>query len=463
MRIFKKGFLLPIIIFLSACTTIFPSTSNSIPVLGQTPIYQGMIVESVTNNNSLSFGKPLGSSRQNSIDPTNPFNNPSGQRIEDFINVDLPIDPSYQPFAYYVQSNQEFLVRVQVYNPSQYEILSFTLNGEKYASFMFEDGSNLQNLILKVNSGSIPGPKDYTIDQIKYVDGTDIKDVVINGDQTITVGVLYPSTPSVSVTNLQFNSTAASFEVTTVDPYNILSNDYSKVKAYLFDGTSIVKNIDVTEPQQVVLFDSILANKLYQYVVVGTFDLMDGNGPQKVYFHNHTFITTPLFDVLNVVPTKTSVAFEITQRIFDKNLVINKVDLIKNNQVVSTKDKDNLFFDGLFTNNLYSVLIEYTYNISPSAGEKTDFVLFDFTTLNIPEPVISITDLNVGNDSLSFFLEGSFGDASGSITSLKLFKDESLVKNVEDLTLNQTIRIDNLLTNTQYYVELVYQYDLNDN
>ena len=67
---------------------------------------------------------------------------------------------------------------------------------------MFEQGSDMENLILKVNVGSEAGIREYTIDAIKYVDGTDIKDVDMRGERTVKVGIYSAGIqPTASVTN----------------------------------------------------------------------------------------------------------------------------------------------------------------------------------------------------------------------------------------------------------------------
>ena len=91
--------------------------------------------------------------------------------------------------VYYAEPNQDVYITVHINNPSKYEILSFTLNGVKYSSYMFEDGSDLENLVLKYNVGEEVGTREYTIDEIKYVKGEKIKNVIMGGDRTVRVMV----------------------------------------------------------------------------------------------------------------------------------------------------------------------------------------------------------------------------------------------------------------------------------
>ena len=127
------------------------------------------------------------------------------------------LSPEAAQDIYYADPGDDVFVVVHINNPSGYEILSFTLNGVKYSSYMFEYGSDLENLILKVNVGNTEGIQEYTIDQIKYVDGTDIKDVRMEGDRTVKIGVSTNKQPSVTITDF----------VSTLDSISFKSSIYS--------------------------------------------------------------------------------------------------------------------------------------------------------------------------------------------------------------------------------------------
>ena len=90
---------------------------------------------------------------------------------------------------YYADLGEEIYINIHIHNPDEFEILSFTLNGEKYSNYMFEDGSNMETIIIKCNVGNESGTKEYTIDAIKYVDKQAIKNVLLEGDKTITIYV----------------------------------------------------------------------------------------------------------------------------------------------------------------------------------------------------------------------------------------------------------------------------------
>lgn len=88
-----------------------------------------------------------------------------------------------------VYQDTDLVISIHFDNPLNYEILSFTINDTKYSSYMFEDGSTMSCISIKFNVGSDFGEKECTIAAIKYVDGTQIKDVVLKGDQTAKINV----------------------------------------------------------------------------------------------------------------------------------------------------------------------------------------------------------------------------------------------------------------------------------
>lgn len=166
--------------------------------------------------------------------------------------------------VYYAQPNQDIYITVHISNPSKYEILSFTLNGVKYSSYMFEEGSDLENLVLKYNVGDVMGRQEYTIDEIKYVDGEKIKNVKMEGDKTVRVMV----TPAdlVKFDNLEatvdFELIKQSFGI---EGFNTLG---------LYENGALVKEIDVGTGK----IGSLPFDK--KYMLIGKYT---SNGEEKTF------------------------------------------------------------------------------------------------------------------------------------------------------------------------------------
>ena len=189
----KKNHWIPILAsaaaFILIVTTIFlflPDDSQVPidPTGKQVPIYQGMTVSNeapvVEMATRVTYSMPLFGSigarfGTGSIPGTSTTPKPD------------KVTPEISGGPYYAQPNEDIYIHVHISNPDGFEILSFTLNGVKYSSYMFEPGSDLETLILKYNVGEEEGVQQYTIDAIKYVDGEQIKDVRMEGERTIEV------------------------------------------------------------------------------------------------------------------------------------------------------------------------------------------------------------------------------------------------------------------------------------
>lgn len=136
--------------------------------------------------------------------------------------------------TYYAMKNEDIYIHIHLSNPDEFEILSFTLNGKKYSSNMFEYGSDLQTLILKYNVGDVDGLQEYTIDAIKYVDGEKIKDVRMEGDKTVKVFV------NDEKDLLQFNA-ELSFTTLTIAPTKPL------ISLALYEGEELLRTLSPTD------------------------------------------------------------------------------------------------------------------------------------------------------------------------------------------------------------------------
>ena len=135
--------------------------------------------------------------------------------------------------TYYAMKNEDIYIYIHLSNPDEFEILSFTLNGKKYSSNMFEYGSDLETLILKYNVGDVDGLQEYTIDAIKYVDGEKIKDVRMEGDRTVKVYV------NDETDVLQFNA-QLSFTTLTIAPTK------TPLTLALYEGETLLRELSPT-------------------------------------------------------------------------------------------------------------------------------------------------------------------------------------------------------------------------
>ena len=138
----------------------------------QVPIYEGMTISSVPESSSKeAYVRTIPLSKSLTVK----------KELKNFKDVEV------NSSDYQADLGEDIFITIHINNPDKFEILSFTLNGEKYSSYMFEYGSDMETIIIKCNVGYESGEHNYTIDAIKYVDKSAIKNVVIHGEQTIKI------------------------------------------------------------------------------------------------------------------------------------------------------------------------------------------------------------------------------------------------------------------------------------
>ena len=140
----KKGlfFSLGLFLFLGAACNNLVSSSNS-SIFGRTPTYQGMTVSAINS--------PLQNIKYaNDVNQDNPFNDTNQNRIETRINNFLGTNVANDDFAYFARASETVRVTINLSNPDSYVILSFNLNGRRYQSFEFREGSNSTRLLMDV-------------------------------------------------------------------------------------------------------------------------------------------------------------------------------------------------------------------------------------------------------------------------------------------------------------------------
>ena len=446
--------------FLSACDKEENKKEKAIPV------YQGMKVtdtleKQMVYNSPLFFGENDNDTDQDDdeIDQEDPYDNFDGSTIEDEVENKLDVITS-EDVEYYTTKNKDFYITVKLLNPDNFVILSFTLNGVFYQNYQFQDGSDSENLILKANSGDVSGIKDYTIDAIKYIDGTEIKDAIFAGDRTVKVGVTYDVLPYASTSNLKVDTTSISLNAQVADPANLIELYESPLMIYLYDGENMIKEKELVVGNNEVLFDKLKQDTLYQYAIVTSYDSLDGNGSQLVVLEKHAFYTKKMINLTNVKETQDSIAFDI---VIDDNAETGSLTSIKlykgTEEVKSLTDLTLREFTGLLSNNLYEIRVVYTYDLNDGFGEQTAIDTHQVTTKAKATPTVEIIDVVETQISIEFDLDVEDTDSVGEITSIKLYKGTEEVKSLTDLTLRE---FTGLLSNNLYEIRVVYTYDLND-
>ena len=276
---------------------------------------------------------------------------------------------------YYAKPGEDIYITVHIDNPDKFEILSFTLNGEKYTSYMFEAGSDLENLILKVNVGAAEGVVEYTIDAIKYVDGTEIKDVRMEGDQTVEVGVYTEKQPTANIKSETVGFNSLSFTVAAEDLMDLVGDSEGRLQAVLYDGERIIGVKDInTKGDTAVTFENLQTNTLYQYAVIAVYDALDGTGMNTYILWQKGFYTKApvLFDDVSTDKVGVSFGFKWDDTVTDKSLT--SLTLYRGDAKVRDVALFATALDGLTPDTAYTLIATYHH------GGKAESIRLDFTT-----------------------------------------------------------------------------------
>ena len=442
----------------------------------QIPIYQGMTITTVDVASSQSYGngkneegkedfdyekdngnhnghfKGDHTGKDDEVNKDNPFpENNKSENIESEIKSSIevigsPID------IYYAERNEDIYINIHISNPDNFEIMSFTLNGKKYSSYMFEAGSDMETIILKYNVGNVSGVIDYTIDAIKYVDGTEIKDVIIDGDKTVKAGIRVDGQVSAKLTNLSISTNAISFNVIVKDNDGLAEASEGGFKTVIYDGLKIVSETDLNVGSNSVSFKGLKTNTVYQYAIVGYYDDLSGRGHGMNVLYTDAIVTDSvvLFDNVSVAKDGISFSFLWHDDHFDKT--ISKIKLYQDDKLISTLDGSATVIDGLFSNSIYAVIAEYE-----NAG-KTESIYLDFITATKAAPEFVLTNTAKDQDSLGFEVIITDTDSVGYIEAVE-FIHGSETTALEKVAIHE---MENLLSDNEYTLRVTYVYDLND-
>ena len=468
-------------------TTETPSNNgeNAVGDLKQIPIYQGMTITdsnsatlSLTSMNYRSSGIMLlssnnGNNGNNSnngdngnhyghykgdctddedvVDTNNPYPD-NEEQVEDEIKDSLDVIGSTKGI-YYAAPNQDIYINIHISNPDKYEILSFTLNGEKYSSYMFEQGSTLETLILKVNVGNASGIVEYTIDQIKYVDGTEIKDVKIDGEKTVKAGIKTENQVSSIISNVNVGTNSISFDAKITDKDSLIAYSNGAIKAVLYDGEELVATKDIVVGENSIVFDSLKTNSVYQYAIVAFYDDLSGNGVEAHILSKEAFSTNAVVLFDNIAVGKENTTFEFKWDESVANKALTSLKLYQGETLLRELAVNATSIDGLLSGADYTLIAEYQ-NLG-----KTENIKLEFTTLMKEAYVVSITNPTQTQTSVGFEISETDTDNVGSVTKIELYKGDQLVKEADSLDVRS---FDGLLSNNTYTVKITYTYNLND-
>ncbi len=426
----------------------------------QVPIYEGM---TVLENFDGSTAKAAPSYRIDMLTSTDNNGNHYGhdkKPISDIVEEDPTISltvPEQQ--MYYADPGQDIYINIHISNPDNFVILSFMLNGKMYSSYMFEEGSDMENIVLKVNVGDVAGVVEYTIDAIKYVDGTQIKDVIMEGDRTVKVGVYSEGIqPEASIVNELVGINEISFTAKLSDKYSLIERSGGKAYAILFGEDNIIAYKELSAGEAEITFDGLDTNTSYRYGIVAYYDSLDGNGLAAHVMLEKEFTTQSVVAIGDVKVNQTSIDFGVIFNEAFESKALSSMALYHGEEKVHEFDvsgditQSTFSASELLSNNKYKLVLTYE-NLG-----KTETVEFELTTEAKATPEIEIVNPTKTQTSVGFEITEIDTDNVGAVAKIELVHTNGSVE-AESLEAREFA---DLLSNNEYTVKVTYAYDLND-
>ncbi len=430
---------------------------------GTIPVYQGMTVRRLTSTDDTAEKEGSFSLVRAGAYDNGGFYSPGNNKwhgskpendIEDITSVDVTVDPEIK---YYVYPKEKFIIEVHIDNPDNFEIQSFTLNGEKYANYMFKTGSTMELLLLEVTAPEKSGYAEYTIDAIKYIDGTEIKDVDMSGgDKSIKVGVIYNELPTATIVSEKISPTSIELSVDVKDVNSLIGKN--ELLICLSDGENVVYSKPLSLGENKVLFENLNVLRTYEYGVVTAYDKAGGNNTEQYWLVKNEVTTASAFNVGNVVTTNEAVTFEVTKAGEKGSITSVSLYDAKTNSLVQTASAVTRAFEGLKSEHAYNLRIDFTYKIN--GEEVSDWIVInDIVTKAKSKPEVTIAGLSADQASVSYSLAKTDADGILKIDKVDLLRGGEIVKtNSGELSGSFA----GLLSDNDYAVRVSYSYDLND-
>lgn len=450
----------PFIISLSTVLSVLIIVITSIFVVNyrNTPIYKGMRADDyqtyldsreTTKLSTLSHGmrsnlafKKLNATFENEI-------------IDD-IGVVLQ-----EGISLYANPKEEIVVTVQIDNPKSFEILSFTLNGRLYQSYEFLEGSNSTQILVKFTCHDDSGIQMVTIDAIKYVNDTTIRNVRFGADRIIQIGITYQNIPSASNINKIIDTTNFGVTFVVEDIDNII-NVETGLNIYLFDEEKLLQATPLVLGRNVIPYSNLRMGSTYTYIIVGAFDLFDGAGKKGYVLHQESFTTNEGFAYTAVDSTYDSISINY-EAIDTVNGVLDSIKLYKQEELIETIDlsvESDYTFDNLKSNTEYLISTAYRYKIMENNEEIeiVNNIEYTVSTKVRPTPTVELEISNIKQEEATIDYKIYDTLSVGKVIKVELYNNDVLIKTFDEAVLAFT----DLLSDQTYKVMVTYQYDLLD-
>lgn len=426
-------FLIVFLIFFNGC-----KGSKGLP-----PTFQGLVISEFSDPKIVPIA--AGANQEN------PFPDEESDLIEDLIEEDIEIGKS-DTCDYYAEPNQDLFLIIKIYNPTEYDLLSCVVNGVRYHSYQFSQGSDYENIVIRFNSGKEPGKKELKLTEIQYSDGSKIREIMVLENNSASYGVLEQKLPSDKLDSVNITATSVAFKVKISDSDGLIEKNGQILKIYLYDGKEIVAKKSLNVGENNVKFEDLSADTLYQYAIATVYDLYDGEGKRIVILRKEVFRTEDIFTIQNLRAGADYISFDLDINDEENAGFVQAIELYQNGNLVGNLSENERLFSGLSSGTDYLLRVTYRY------GER-EMVKEANVRTHKEMPDVAIEFSEIGKTSFRYNLKIKDPDEIVSVSKIELFLGGDLCKTN---TPEAEPMFTDLLSGREYQLKVTYVYDLED-
>ncbi|MCF7925591.1 MAG: hypothetical protein K9L26_03560 [Candidatus Izimaplasma sp.] len=357
-------------------------------------------------------------------------------------------------------------------------IFENTLEANLYFEGVYVDTVDLEQYSVGFDVVNVFANTEFTIEIIGDYDLNDGKGVI--ADQIIyteTFSTLEKAAPSISVLDTEVTQGYVTLNFEVDDPNETLT---SAMKAYLYQGNTLVKTIQFNATETSIIFDyPTVFTEEYYIEIEADYNLSDGSGRKTDQLLYRGVIVTgekkaPIAEFSDASSDTSSIDMTVTIIDADNTIVDNTLflDVYLEGTLLESitliNGGNTLTIDTLLSNNAYEFEVRVNYDLNDSSGVLTDQILSTtlYNTLAKTKPSGQFGE-TVDRTTTAITFDAFVSDPDAVIIDnsimVELLLDGVVVDTVTLTTLDtydETFAT--LLSNIKYGLKLYADYDLND-
>ena len=257
------------------------------------------------------------------------------------------------------------------------------------------------------------------------------------------------SVPELAIKSLNTSQTSMAFEFVITDPG--MTGEVSSINVYL--GSNITQTITDLQNRQI---ERLNANQNYVFEVVFTYDLNDGLGPQSIVLREN-FKTSryqePQISINSVTPLRESISFILIIDDQDQVGAIQKIEILKNNEIIQTVTGSAQNISGILELSLDELAV-----FDGKEGRKA-YIAVSGIIYDVTDSPRWQDGIHNGDPSIA-----AGNDLTQQIQSISPHGDRVLdnIPIVGRIVTDGARTISNLQSNTDYRIRVTYIYDLKE-